>query len=77
MVPPVEPPPRRRPGILVTILLVLCAIPALLMTACGASAFVAALTSGPDSLWLAALGLACTAAGVCALYALFRMSRGD
>ena len=78
MAPAIEPlPPRRRPSIAVTILLALVAVPALLMTACGASVFVAGVASGVDGLWLAALGLAVSVAGGAGLYALYRVFGGD
>ena len=77
MTPTIEPPPRRRPSIVVTILLALVAVPALLMTACGASVFVVGLSSGVNGLMLAALGLAVAGAGGAGLYALYRIFRGD
>ena len=77
MAPTIETPPRRRPSIIVTILLALVAVPALLMTACGASVFVMGLSSGASGLMLAALGLACAGAGAAGLYALYRVFRGD
>ena len=53
------------------------AVPALLMTACGASVFVVGLSSGVNGLMLAALGLAVAGAGGAGLYALYRIFRGD
>jgi len=76
MTPATESPPRRRPSVLLTVLLVVAAIPALVFTACGASLFVASVSSGANGLPLAGLGLLCAIGGGGVLYALYRVSRG-